>query len=154
MTTRTRGRAGIVAGAVALASIAFAMRATPTGAATTNPCKVLTRSEIQAAFGGTVGTGRKGFSTAVSAQCEYGVGANADRPAGTVTVHVMTTGAKAAYNGLKKQRTYVPIDDLPNSLSSDKAHVVDVLKGDVLVAVQGGFVITDPLPIHFYDDKT
>ena len=31
---------------------------------------------------------------------------------------------------------------------------MNVLKGDVLVGVQGGFTITDPLPIHFYDDKT
>lgn len=137
------GAAVVVAGAV------------PAGAATTNPCKVLKKSEIQQAFSGTVGSGKKGFSTPVSAQCEYPVGAGSDRPAGTVIVHVMTTGAKAAYTGLKKiSSTYTPIDGVPNSLYAEKLHVVNVLKGDVLVGVQGGFTITDPLPIHFYDDKT
>ena len=28
-----------------------------------------------------------------------------------------------------------------------------MLKGDVLLGVQGNFLIIDPLPIHAYDDK-
>ena len=43
---------------------------------------------------------------------------------------------------------------MPNSLCAEKSHVVNILKGDVLLGVQGGFLITDPLPIHFFDDKT
>jgi hypothetical protein len=153
--TRLRGRrAGIVVGVVALVSTVFAVGGPPSGAATKNPCKVLTKREIATAFGGTVGTPKKGFSTAVSTQCEYTVGATADRPDGTVIVHVMTTGAKAAYTGLKKTSLYVPIDGVPNSLWAEKTHVVDILKGDVLLGVQGNFIITDPLPIHFYDAKT
>ena len=125
------------------------------GAASINPCKVLKKSEIQTAFGGPVGNPEKGFSTRVSAQCEYEVSDNGDRPDGTVIVHVTTTGAKAAYTGLKKQSSlYVPIDGLPNSLSSEKLHVVNVLKGNVFLGVQGNFIITDPLPIHFYDAET
>jgi hypothetical protein len=115
---------------------------------------VLKKSEIQQAFGGTVSSGKKGVSTPVSAQCEYQLGANADRPAGTVIVHLMTTGAKAAYTGLKKASAYEPIDGVPNSLWNEKLHVVNILKGSVLLGVQGGFAITDPLPIHFYDDET
>jgi hypothetical protein len=145
----------LLACAVAFGAAAVVVDAAPAGAATTNPCKVLKQSEIQQAFGGTVGRGKKGLSTAVSAQCEFVVGADAGRPAGTVIVHVMTTGAKAAYTGLKKvSSTYVPIDGVPSSLYAEKLHVVNVLKGDVLVGVQGGFTITDPLPVHFYDDKT
>jgi len=129
--------------------------AAPAGAATTNPCKVLKQSEIQKAFGGTVGSGKKGLSTPVSAQCEFPVGAVSFHPKGSVIVHVMTTGAKAAYTGLKKiSSTYAPIDGVPNSLYAEKLHVVNILKGDVLAGVQGGVTITDPLPIHFYDDKT
>ena len=121
---------------------------------TTNPCKVLKKSEIQQAFGGTVSSGKKGLSTPVSSQCEFQVGASGDRPAGTVVVHVMTTGAKAAYTGLKKTAAYEPIDGVPNSLWAEKLDVVNILKGDVLLGVQGGFLITDPLPIHSFDDKT
>ena len=101
-----------------------------------------------------MGNPKKGLGTPLSTQCEYKVGATADRPEGTVIVHVMTTGAKAAYNGLKKTSAYVPIDGVPNSLYSDKTHVVDILKGSVLLGVQGNFLITDPLPIHFYDAQT
>ncbi len=146
-------RAGLLAVVLALGASALVRGAAPAGAAATNPCKVLKKSEIQQAFGGTVGSGRKGLSTPVSAQCEFSVSANGDRPDGTVIVHVMTTGAKPAYDGLKKVSGYVPIDGVPNSLYAEKLQVVDLLKGDVLVGVQGGFTITDPLPIHSYDDK-
>ena len=54
------GRAATI---VVLVATTFAVGATPAGAATTNPCKVLKKSEIQQAFGGTVGSGRKGLST-------------------------------------------------------------------------------------------
>lgn len=155
MTRLMRGRAGVMAGVVAVASIVFGVSAAPSGAATTNPCKVLTKTEIATAFGGSVGTPKKGLSTPVSSQCEYKVGATADRPDGTVIVHVMTTGAKAAYMGLKKQGTlYVPIDGVANSLYAEKLHVVNILQGGVLLGVQGNFIVTDPLPIHFVDVET
>jgi hypothetical protein len=155
MNTSIARRISLFAGVVALTAASFASGATPAGAATANPCKVLKQSEIQSAFGGTVSTGRKGLSTAVSAQCEYQVGADGDRPAGTVVVHVMTTGAKAAYKGLKKvSDSYAPLEGVPNALWNEKLRVVNILKGSVLLGVQGGFTITDPLPIHFYDDET
>jgi hypothetical protein len=59
----------VTAGVVALACAAFGVGAAPAGAATTNPCKVLTKSQIQTAFGGTVGNPKKGLSTPVSSQC-------------------------------------------------------------------------------------
>jgi hypothetical protein len=132
---------------------AFGSWAAPAGAATTNPCKVIKRSEIAQVFGGEVSTGKKGVSTPASTQCEFRISAAGERPAGTVTVHVMTTGAKAAYAGLKKRAQYEPIDGLPKSLYAEPRHVVNVLAGDVLLGVQGGFLITDPLPLHFYDDQ-
>ena len=48
----------------------------------------------------------------------------------------------------------MPLDGVPNSLYADKLHVVNLLKGDVMLGVQGNFIITDPLPIHFFDAKT
>lgn len=155
MTRSPALRAGVIAGLAALVVTTFATAASPAGAASSiNPCKVLKQSEIQTAFGGTVATGKKGLSTPVSSQCEYQVSANGDRPNGTVIVHVMTTGAKAAYTGLKKTSLSVPIDGVPNSLWADKTHVVDILQGNVLVGVQGNFLITNPLPLHDYDAKT
>jgi hypothetical protein len=153
--TRSIGRhAGRIAGVLATTAASFAMFAGPAGAADTNPCKVIRRSEIQQAFGGTVSTGRKGVSTSTSSQCEFQVGANGDRPAGTIVVHVRTTGGKDAYAGMKKTDSNAPIDGVPNSLWAEKRDVVNLLKGDVLLGVQGGFLIGEPLPIHAYDDKT
>ena len=143
-----------MAGAVALTTVMVGLFAAPGGAATTNPCRVLSKEQIQTAFGGTVSSGKKGLSTPVSTQCEFQVGANADRPDGTVIVHLMTTGATPAYKGLKKiSQTYAPVDGFPNALYAKKLQVVNVLKGDVLLGVQGNFLIIDPLPIHAYDDK-
>jgi hypothetical protein len=159
MTRRRGGRAGTgvvaVAGVVALTSVLFGVSAAPGGAATKNPCKVLSAAEIQTAFGGTVSSGKKGFTTPMSTQCEFQVTANADRPDGTVIVHLTTGRAMPAYAGLKKlAQTYAPIDGFPNALYAEKQHVVNVLKGNVLLGVQGSFLITDPLPIHTYDDQT
>lgn len=151
---RASTAAGAVAGALALSTAMFGVFAAPGGAATTSPCKVLSKADIQTAFGGTVSNGKKGFSTPVSTQCEFQVGANADRPDGTVIVHLTTTKAKPAYAGLKKiTQTYAPVDGLPNALYAQKLQVVNVLKGAVLLGVQGNFLITDPLPIRAYNDK-
>jgi hypothetical protein len=152
--SRSNGRrVGVVAGLGAVVVATLGLAGAPAGAAVRNPCKVVERAEIEQAFGGTVSTGRKGVSTPASAQCEYQVGADGDRPPGTVTVHLMTTGAKATYKGLRKSADYAPVDGVPNALYAEQVHVVDILKGGVLLGVQGGFVITDPLPIHFYDDE-
>jgi len=155
LTGRRAGTAaGAVAGAVALVAVTFSVLAAPGAAATRNPCKVLSTAEIQTAFGGTVTSGKKGFSTPASTQCEFRVGAAADRPDGIVIVHLTTTRAKSAYSGLKKiTQTYAPVDGLANALYAQKLQAVNVLKGAVLLGVQGNFVVTDPLPIHTYDDK-
>jgi hypothetical protein len=145
----------VITALLALVVAMVGISAGPAAAAAPNPCKVLKKSEIQSAFGGTVGNPKKGLTTPVSTQCQYSVSADGDRPDGDVIVHVMTTGAKAAYNGLKKQSSlYVPIDGVPNSLYAEKLHVVNILKGNVFLGVQGNFLISDPLPIHFYDAKT
>jgi hypothetical protein len=147
-------RAGTTASVFAVAAASFAMLAGPAGAADTNPCKVIKKSEIQRAFGGTVSTGRKGVSTSTSSQCEFQVGASGDRPAGTIVVHVRTSGGKDAYAGMKKADSNAPIDGVANSLWAEKRDLVNILKGDVLLGVQGRFLISEPLPIHSYDDKT
>jgi hypothetical protein len=156
MNRSTRQCAGLIVGLAALTATAFGGLGglAPAGAAPPNPCKILKKSEIQSAFGGTVSSGKKGLSTAVTTQCDFDVSPDGDRPAGTVTVHVMFKNGKIAYKGLKKETSqYQPIEGVPNSLWQETTHAAEVLVGDTLVGVQGGFLITDPLPIHSYDDK-
>jgi hypothetical protein len=48
----------------------------------------------------------------------------------------------------------VRIAGVAHSPDAEKLHMVTIGRGKVLLGVQSGFVITDPIPIHFYDDKT
>ena len=153
--SRTSGRLAVVS-AVLVTLVATIFVGTPAplaGAAVTNPCKVLKKVEIQQAFGGTVASGRKGLSAPGSVQCEYEVSADGARPGGTVTVKLVTTGAQDAFDALRRSKAYAPIDGVPDALWGAKAHVVQLLRGKVLVGVQGGFLATDPLPLHFADDQ-
>ncbi|MET0627083.1 MAG: hypothetical protein ABW033_01340 [Acidimicrobiia bacterium] len=120
-------------------------------AATKDPCKVLTTSEISKAFdGATVGKGKAGLKTAASASCKYAVGATAGLPAGDLVVHVMFIGGKPAYDGLKDTPAYVPTTGLSKSIYNERESVVNTLKGSILLGMQGLF--TDgTLPITYQD---
>ena len=68
-------------------------------------------------------------STAVSAQCEYGVGANADRPAGTVTVHVDEPNAMLVdQSGEPQECRQVPAT---GALQGVQDHVLPKVLGEV-----------------------
>jgi len=136
----------LAAGATALAA--------PAVAATKDPCKVLTTSEISDAFdGATVVKGKKGFSTVAIATCNFDVAAGASLPDGTVSITVMTTGAKAAYDGIKKFEGYAPLPEVSKAVFNEQLSVINTLKGSILLGVQGNFLVTDPLPIHAVDVK-
>ena len=127
------------------------LAASPAGAATKDPCKVLTTQEISKAFAGaSVSKGKKGLKTAANAQCSYTVAATADFPAGDVIVIVMFAGAKPAYDGLKDTAGYAPTTGLSKSIYNERQSVVNTLKGDIFLGVQGLF--TDgTLPISYND---
>jgi hypothetical protein len=131
---------------LALAALTCGVMASPAVANGPDPCKVFKKSEIANVFGGTVGTPKKGLTTAVSATCDFKVTASDDVPDGTFTVHVMFIGAKPAYDGIKKIATYEPVPQLGKALYSSKLSVVEVLKSDVLLGVQGVFIDSSKLP--------
>jgi hypothetical protein len=139
---------------LALAALTCGLMATPAAAKGPDPCKVFKTSEIASAFGGTVGAAKKGLTTPVSATCSFDVTASADTPDGTFTVHVMSTGAKAGYAGLSKIASYQPVPELGKALYSPQTSVVDVLKGDILLGVQGVFIDSSKLPLATSDVKT
>jgi hypothetical protein len=90
----------------------------------------------------------------VSASCDFEVTASSDVPDGTFTVHIMSTGAKAGYDGLKKIASYEPVPELGKALYSSQTSVVEVLKGDILLGVQGVFIDSAKLPLASTDVKT
>jgi hypothetical protein len=131
--------------AIVVAGLAFALLvpASPAGAAKTkDPCKTLKETEIAAAFGGaTVAAGQKRSPTPITPLCQWTVSASGNLPEGTVSVFLQTTGAKTAYDAHKKDTaTYEKVAGLKNALYFSEGPAVEVLKGKVLVNVQGVFL--------------
>ena len=80
----------------------------------------------------------------------YKVAATAELPEGDVVVIVMFAGAKAAYDGLKDAAGYAPTTGLSESIYNEQQSVVNTLKGDVLLGLQGLFTDGE-LPITYSD---
>jgi hypothetical protein len=125
---------------VAVSSATLGVLAVPSHAASRpNPCKLLKTSEISQAFGGaTVAAGKKGFATSLSTSCTFAAAATADQPAGTVTVHVMTPHGKAAFKATDSG--FQPVPGEKGVLYWDRTGSAEMLKGDTLIGVQGGFI--------------
>jgi hypothetical protein len=135
--------------AVALVGVCSAA---PAGAATKDPCKVVTTGEISKAFdGAAVERGVAGLKTAASAQCNYAIAATSTLPAGDLVVIVMyAPGGKAAYDGLKTNPLSSPTTGLTNSIYNSKQSVVNTLEGKSLLGMQGLFS-DGTLPVAFRD---
>jgi hypothetical protein len=118
---------------------------TPAAAATKNPCKLVKARQIEEIFGAPVAKGKKGLSTAVSKTCEFTVDATASNPEGGVYTYLQFVGAEVAFDTNKETLgdSADPIDGLGDDafFQSDigGGGVVWVLKGDVLLNVQGVF---------------
>lgn len=125
------------------ATMALGVFATPAVAATSDPCKVLKKSEIFHELDGVVGNPTKGLTTPVSKTCNWDVATSATRPSGTVSVHVMTIGGQAAYDGLKKITSqYVAVPELGKALYQQSTGALGVLQGGKYLTVQGVFIDT------------
>lgn len=146
---RVTGRIAALAAGAALLAMAWAG---PAGAAKApNPCKVLKTSEISDAFdGATVDSPQPGLKTAVSASCDFDVEKGTSIPGGTVSVSIMSVGAKPAYDGMKKMDGFVTVPEVKNGIYQEATGALSVLDGDKLVTVQGVF-LTDTLPIDRVD---
>jgi hypothetical protein len=114
-----------------------------------NPCKLLKTSEISKAFGGaTVAPGKKGFSTSLTTSCTFSTAATTALPEGTVTVNVMTPHGKAAFKAT--DGGFQPVAGQKGVLWWDRTGSAEMLKGDTLIGVQGGFIGDTP-PVDVFD---
>jgi len=122
--------------------LALAVPASPAGAAkTTDPCKTLKETEIAAAFGGaTVDAGKRSDPTQITPLCQWAVSPSANFPEGGVFVSFQTKGAKTGYTAAKKDPNNERVAGIKNALYSAEMHFVAVLKGNVLLSVQGEFL--------------
>jgi hypothetical protein len=126
--------------AVVIASAFVLGLAAPVGAGTENPCKLLKRSAIARVLDAEVGRPRRGGPS-----CEWNVDASATRPSGAVFTALYLVQAKQVFNQNEEDFS----DDLVevSGLGTNAFYqptgsdgVVWVLKGDVLLTVQGAFV--------------
>jgi len=132
--------------------------------ATKDPCKLLTEEEIAKVFGAPVSEGKKGLGTAEQSQCEYSVKAAGEwpdgngeeeggRPDGTLIVSVVFEGAQTAFGEFHKPPTgYERMTELRNAIYNDTLSRVDLLAGDMLLAMQGVFMLEElvPVPAHLW----
>jgi hypothetical protein len=138
---RPRLRHGLLV--VALASAVVLALPITAGAATKNPCKLVKRSEISKIFGQTVGKPIAQLSTPVSKQCEFKVAQSTSRPGGSVATYLQFVGAKTAFTMDRKQFQSSSVTGLGDNAfyqeTGASGGVVWVLKGEVLMTVQGVF---------------
>jgi hypothetical protein len=120
----------------------------PAGAAVKNACKLFQRAEVQEVLGASVSGGRIGPGTSSSAQCEYQVAAASGRPLGTVVVLLRTKGGAKAFAALRERTSTQPVVGLADAVYSPTHRAVSVLRGDVMLAVQGNFLPT-AVPLEF-----
>ena len=129
---------------IALASaFTLVLPAATATAATKNPCKLVKSSEINKVFGQPVGKPKQRISTPVSKQCEWKVTATADKPGGSVATYLQFVGAKSAFKADRPQFETASVSGLGKDAfyqsTGAAGGVVWVLKGDVLMTVQGVF---------------
>lgn len=126
--------------AVVIASGLVLGLAAPVGAGTENPCKLLKRSDVARVLDAEVGRSQRGGPS-----CEWVVDATATRPSGAIFTALYLVQAKQVFNQNKKDFS----DDLVEVSGLGKKAfyqptgsdgVVWILKGDVLLTVQGAFV--------------
>jgi hypothetical protein len=152
-TTLSR-RLSIVAMLVATSwGLAASGAPSASAAAAPNPCTVFTKAEIAKVFGGKVAKPTVGRSTPASKECQFKVGAAGARPAGAVAVRITSVGAQSAYKGLTNAADYVAVPQLPNSYYGTTTAALSVLKGDVLITVQGLFADPSATPVHPLDTE-
>jgi hypothetical protein len=141
MTSSHRPLAVMVALAAACALV---LPAGTAAAATKNPCKLVKASEISEVFGQPVAKPKTRLSTAVSKQCQFKVSATTDKPDGSVATYLQFVGAKIAFDTDRKQLEASSVSGLGKDAfyqdTGATGGVVWVLKGDVLLTVQGIFL--------------
>jgi hypothetical protein len=136
-----RLRVGACLSALAVAATMFA--ASPAGAATRNPCKLLKVSEIEATLEQSSGPAKPGIQTPVSKSCGWELTAEQGKPGGGVHATLMTTGGDIAFNVNSKRpgSTLVPsLGKAYYSTVTSFSGEIHILKAKTLMTVQIVFV--------------
>jgi hypothetical protein len=130
----------VVGASLALLGLAPLAAGASVQGAKVNPCKLLKGKEIAQVLGQEVGKPKKDLTTAVSRQCKWEVRPTAVLPDGVVAVLTQTVGAKVAYDVNSKARGVEAVPELGKAYYDPKTGAITVLKGKVLLNVQGVFV--------------
>jgi hypothetical protein len=137
----TRLRVGACLSALAVAATMFA--ASPAGAATRNPCKLLKVSEIETTLEQSAAAPKPGIETPVSKSCGWELTAEQGKPGGGVHATLMTTGGDIAFNVNSKRPGSTLVPSLGKAYYSSVTSIsgeIHILKGKTLMTVQIVFV--------------
>ena len=117
--------------------------ASPAGAATRNPCKLLKVSEIEATLEQSAAPGVPGITTPVSKSCSWELTAEQGKPGGGVHATLMTTGGDIAFNVNSKRPGSELVPSLGKAYYSTVTSFtgeIHILKGKTMMTVQLVFV--------------
>jgi hypothetical protein len=141
-----------VAVLAAAATIVLVVPMGHAGAATKNPCKLVKPAQISNIFDQPVAKGKKGLTTAVSKSCEFEVALTDTKPDGGVSTYLQFVGADIAFETNREDLGDLSVDvsglggDAFYQPTGSDGGVVWVLKGDVLLTVQGVFFALGDTP--------
>jgi hypothetical protein len=141
-----------VALCVAAATMVLGLPMVPAGAATKNPCKLVKPAQISNIFDQPVAKGKRAISTAVSKSCDFAVELTDTKPDGSVSTYLQFVGADIAFETNREDLGDLSVDvsglggDAFYQPTGSDGGVVWVLKGDVLLTVQGVFFALGDTP--------
>jgi hypothetical protein len=148
---RSRFSVAAVLSALLAAGATVALAAVPAGASSPDPCKLLKASEIQPVVGQPTAAGAPSIKTPVSRGCKFKMSTSEGRPAGSINITVLTTGAKVAFDrGKQALPGVVAVTGLGNAFFysvSTFSESVRVLKGSKLMSVSGDFIQATPVDL-------
>lgn len=140
---RLAGWVAVVGASMALLGLVPVGAGASVQGAKVNPCKLLKTKEIVTILEQGVGKPQKDLNTAVSRQCKWEVQASTDFPDGVIAVLTQTVGAKIAYDTNSKLDAVEKVPELGKAYYDPRTGALTVLKGKVLLNVQGVFVSVD-----------
>jgi hypothetical protein len=131
------GRVGAFLTAFAVAATVWS--AAPAGAATRNPCRLLTVSQIESVLEQSTTAGTPDLSTQVLKSCRFQLTAEQGKPGGGVHTSLMTIGGDIAFNVNSKRPGSELVPGLGKAYYSAVttfSGAVHVLKGKTLMTVE------------------
>lgn len=121
---------------VAVVGASMVPLASPAGAKTKDPCKLLRRSQIAKVLGQPTGPPDTGEPPPLFRQCYWNLAATDDEPAASVGITVQSLAAKSTFDINRASQFAQRMPGIEQAFYDTDLRTLSALRGDVLVSVQ------------------